>query len=175
GQPRGPRFRPGGLPTRGIAVVERPSEEVGRHASSGEWQGQAEAREPRPQERSRGEATAGEQQQRVERAARPGEIGLPREERVRARIREERQEGLSTAWTRRFTSDSFRASKRKASEGRNRWWFAKRCSRPTGATPRASTRASCRFRQAGGSPSSRAWTHVSTPRSSSGSKKETRT
>src|SRR6185312_2011878 len=114
GQARGPRFRPGGLPTRGIAVVERPSEEVGRHASSGEWQGQAEAREPRPQERSRGEATAGEQQQRVERAARPGEIGVPREERVRARIREERQEGLSTGWSRCFTSDSFSCFKKES-------------------------------------------------------------
>ena len=77
GQPRGPRFRRGGRPTRRIAVVKRPSEEVGRHASSREWQGQAQAREQRPQKRSRSEASAREQSQRVGRVARPGELDLP--------------------------------------------------------------------------------------------------
>src|SRR3954468_8014376 len=70
---------------------ERQGQVLGRGPPAGERPGQAEAREQGPSL----QASAGGQLECAGRASRQSEVGVERQERCRARIREERQEGLS--------------------------------------------------------------------------------
>ena len=78
---RGRRLRVGFARRR-----ERQGQGLERDAFAGERQGQAEAREQGPPL----QASAGGQLERARSASRPGEVGAERQERRRARIREER-------------------------------------------------------------------------------------
>ena len=125
------------------------------------------------------QASAGGQLERARRASRPGEVGAERQERRRARLREERQEGLALLrWTHRFTSYSvlpLQKGKRPRTKGECDGGSRRGARSQPKLRARASTRATFPRRPAGGSRSSPAWTRASTRRSSSGSTRATHT